>query len=143
MNKSELASSLRMAIAILYKGLRKELTDSSGYSMTELQTVGLLFVTDKMLPTELARETRITTQSMSQILTKLEAEGVIVKTPSQTDKRKVYISITEFGREMIKRTQYERDQWLIQSFDSTLNKEDLELLEKALPVLHKLTTTNK
>jgi DNA-binding MarR family transcriptional regulator len=142
MDKSEIASSLRLAISMLHKGLRKELTDSTGYSMTELETIGHLFKTEKMLPTELARETRITTQSMSQILSKLESQGVIVKTPAQTDKRKVYISITEFGTELIKRTQYERDLWLIEGFEQSLDKKELELLEKALPILYKLTKTN-
>lgn len=139
MNTIELASSLRLAISILSKGLRKQIYEINTYSMTELDTLSYLFRNPKLLPTELAALTHITTQSMSQILNKMEKLGIIKKTPSKEDKRKVYISLTSTGKKIILKTRYERDEWLKSTIEKTLSEEEKDLLVKVLPVLNKLT----
>ena len=106
--------------------------------MTEIDTIRHLYHSTSLLPSELAALTRIKTQSMSQILNKIEKHGVIVRTPSETDKRKVCISLSPFGQEMVKKIKYDKDEWLQAAIEKTLTEEEKELLEKALPVLHKL-----
>jgi DNA-binding MarR family transcriptional regulator len=138
MDGTELSSSLRGVIAALHKGLRKQTSAASAYSMTELETIGHLFRNPTLLPTELAGLTRITTQSMSQILTKIEAQGLIKRTPSKEDKRKVLISLTPLGKKMVQKTQYEKDAWLKGVIETALTDKERELLAKALPVLNKL-----
>lgn len=112
------------------------------YSMTELHTVGLLNRNAFLLPSELATLTRIKTQSMSQILKKMEERGVILRTPSTDDKRKVFISLTPSGKKMVDRTRYERDEWLKETIDCTLTGSEKILLANALPVLKKLANIN-
>ncbi|MBB3187523.1 MarR family winged helix-turn-helix transcriptional regulator [Microbacter margulisiae] len=138
MDPSSLSSSLRVVISALHKGLRKQMYSVDAYSMTEIDTIRHLLRNEMLLPSELAALTRVKTQSMSQILKKLEDQGVIVRTPSQSDKRKVYISITPFGREMVNQTKYDREEWLKGVITQSLTEEERALLEKALPVLHKL-----
>lgn len=138
MNTKELSTSLRTVISSLHKGLRKQLYSTNAYSMTEIDTIRHLYHSTSLLPSELAALTRIKTQSMSQILNKIEKQGVIVRTPSETDKRKVYISLSPFGQEMVKKIKYDKDEWLQTAIEKTLTAEEKELLEKALPVLHKL-----
>jgi DNA-binding MarR family transcriptional regulator len=75
---------------------------------------------------------------MSQILNKIEKLGLILRTPSETDKRKVYISLSAFGMEMVKKIKYDREEWLKSVIEKKLTPEDMELLAKALPALHKL-----
>ncbi len=75
---------------------------------------------------------------MSQILKKLEEETIIKRTPSKDDKRKVYISLTSFGKKMVEKTRYERDEWLKDAIEKTLSYKERELLTKALPILNKL-----
>lgn len=106
--------------------------------MTEIETIAHLFRNPALLPTELAALTRVKTQSMSQILKKLEKEVIIKRTPSKEDKRKVYISLTAAGKKMIEKTKYERDEWLKEVMEKTLTAKEKELLQKALPVLNKL-----
>jgi DNA-binding MarR family transcriptional regulator len=141
MDATELSSSLRSVISALHKGLRKQVSVVNTYSMTEMETIGHLFRSTSLLPTELAALTRITTQSMSQILTKLENQEVIKRTPSKDDKRKVYISLTPFGKKMVQKTQYERDEWLKSIIEKSLTDKEKEILIKALPVLNKLSET--
>lgn len=143
MDLMELSSSLRVAISSLHKGLRRQMNAVNVYSMTEIETIGLLSRHPSMLPTELAFLTKVKTQSMSQILKKLEEQNIIQRTPSENDKRKVYISLTSFGRKMVEKTQYDRDEWLKGNIERLLTKKEIELLEKMLPLLNKLIETNK
>ena len=138
MNSTELSSSLRSVISALHKGLRKQTSAVNTYSMTEMETIGHLCRNPVLLPTELAALTRITTQSMSQILSKMENQKVIKRTPSKEDKRKVYISLTSFGKKMVEKTLYEKDEWLKGIIEQSLTDKERELLSKILPVLNKL-----
>ena len=138
MEKTELASSLRLAVSALHKGLRKQTQAASTYSMTEIETIGHLMANGTLLPTTLASLTKITTQSMSQILKKMEKEGIVKRTPSKDDKRKVYISLTAAGKNKVEKTRYEKDEWLKTIIDTVLSAKEKKLLIKSLPVLNKL-----
>ena len=138
MNTTELSTSLRTVISGLHKGLGKQLYSTNAYSMTEIDTIRHLYHSTSLLPSELAVLTKIKTQSMSQILNKIEKLGLILRTPSETDKRKVYISLSAFGMEMVKKIKYDREEWLKSVIEKKLTPEDMELLAKALPALHKL-----
>jgi DNA-binding MarR family transcriptional regulator len=138
MPDTDFTSSLRTAVSSLHKLLRRQLADASSYSMTELETIGLIIKSGKILPTELAAKTKITTQSMSQILKKMDEQGIIKKTPSREDKRKVYISLTSSGKKMVEKIRYERDEWLRSVIEKMLSAREKEILAKALPVLNKL-----
>lgn len=138
MNTANLSSSLRSVISALHKGLRKQASSANNYSMTEAETIGHLFRRSPLLPTELAALTKVKTQSMSQILKKLEEHGIIKRSPSKDDKRKVYISLTAFGKKMVAKTKYEKDEWLKAIIEKSLTGKEKEILAKALPVLNKL-----
>ena len=138
MNTIELSSSLRTVVAALHKELRKQISLVCTYSMTELETVSLLIRHTSLLPSELAALTRVKTQSMSQILKKLEKDGVIQKTACKEDGRKTYISLTSFGKKMVEKTKDDKDQWLKKSIEKSLTNEEIELLKSALPLLNKL-----
>jgi DNA-binding MarR family transcriptional regulator len=138
MNTTELSSSLRSVISALHKGLRKQIYSVDKYSMTEIETIGHLYRCTSLLPSELASLTRIKTQSMSQILNKMEEQGIIVRTPSEDDKRKVYISLSPSGKKMVEQTRYDRDEWLKSLIEKSLTDKETEQLKKALPVLNKL-----
>jgi DNA-binding MarR family transcriptional regulator len=143
MEIKELASSLRAAISALHKGLRKQTNLANAFSMTEIETIAHLNRNRQLLPTALAKLTRVKTQSMSQILKKLENLGIIKRTASKEDKRNVYISITAAGKKEVEKNRYERDEWLKNAIESNLNEKEKTLLEKVLPVLNKLTSNNK
>lgn len=143
MNSTELSTSLRSIVSALHKGLRKQMASATTYSMTELETIGLLNRNKSLLPSELAVLTRIKTQSMSQILKKLEEQNFIERSPSSKDKRKVYISLTPYGKKMVEKTRYDRDEWLKDAIDKLLTKSEKESIVTALPALQKLTVINK
>lgn len=138
METIELSSALRSAISILHKRLRKQMYSMQTHSITELETMGYLYRQGSLLPSELASLTKVTTQSMSQILNKMEAHQLIERTPSKDDKRKTYISLTILGKQKVEQTRYERDEWLASAISATCTKQEQELLMKALVPLKKL-----
>lgn len=142
MQIKELASSLRTVISLLHKSLRKQMYSVNTLSLTEMETIGHLIRNTNLLPSELANLTRVKTQSMSQIIKKLEGLEIITRTPSTEDGRKVYISLTEYGKQAIEKTRFDRDEWLTEAITQHLTKEEKELLEKAIPVLNKIVPIN-
>ncbi len=141
MHIESITSALRQSVSSLHKMLRRQTAEVAAYSMTELETIGLLARNNSMLPTELATRTRITTQSMSQILKKMEEQGIIERTPSEEDKRKVYISLTKEGKKLVAHVQYSKDIYLEELIERILTTKEKEILAKAIPVLTKLATT--
>jgi len=138
MNLKNLSSTLRIAVSGLHKTLRRQNYPSQMYSMTEMETIGHLTRNDKLLPSELASLTRVKTQSMSQIIKKMEDLGVALRTPSTEDKRKVYISLTESGRKIVEKIIDERDKWLMSAIQEKLTADEQKQLVSLIPLLNKL-----
>jgi DNA-binding MarR family transcriptional regulator len=138
MELSELSTSLRSVIASLHKGLRKQTYSVHSYSMTEMETIGLLMRNPSLLPSELAAMTRVKTQSMSQILKRLEVHGVIKRTPSRVDGRKTEVTLTVNGKKMVEKFRYDRDEWLKSCISRSLDAREISQLEKVLPILTKM-----
>jgi DNA-binding MarR family transcriptional regulator len=134
----QLSSDLRTVVTRLIKKLRKESVTGQQLSLTERSTLSLLSQYGSLLPSELASMEKITNQSMSQILAHLLERGFIIRTNSETDKRKVMISLTESGERTMQRVRSERDEWLAKAIAVTCNTEDQELLKKALKPLTKI-----
>lgn len=139
MNKDlQLASDLRNAITRLIKKLRKESPTGQQLSLTERSTMSLLNQHKALLPSELATMEMITNQSMSQVLNHLLELGYIVRQPSETDKRKVNISLSAKGETTLLQFRHERDEWLANAIAAACTSEEQLLLKQAIIPLTKL-----
>ena len=58
-----------------------------------------LCVHDGMTQVELARAAGLTSPTVSAALNRMEADGLVKRVPDEKDRRKVYVFITEKGRE--------------------------------------------
>jgi DNA-binding MarR family transcriptional regulator len=134
----QFVSDLRTVVTRLIKKLRKESVTAQQLSLTERSAMGLLLQHGGLLPSELASMEKITNQSMSQILVHLFEMGLIIRTNSETDKRKVMISLTEPGKQLILRVHNERDEWLAKAIGQTCTAEEQELLKQAILPLTRL-----
>jgi DNA-binding MarR family transcriptional regulator len=133
-----LASELRTVVTRLIKKLRKQSSTASQLSLTERTTIALLDQYGELLPNELAAMEKITTQSMSQILSKLLEMGLIKRRISETDKRKAIITLSDPGRTLLYQVRNERDEWLNKALEATCTAEEKALLKKAIGPLTKL-----
>ena len=134
----QLASDLRTVAVRLVKKLRKESVTGQQLSLTERSSMSLLQQHDKLLPSELAAMEKITNQSMSQVLNHLLELGDISRRASETDGRKVFISLTPQGVQTLSQVRAERDEWLLRAMTETCSAEDVLILKQALGPLTKL-----
>lgn len=133
-----LAAELRTIVSRLVKKLRSHSQTHSALSLTERSVVKLLAQHQQLLPSELAAQEKVTTQSMSQILNHLSELGYITRQLSATDRRKVFISLSEAGQAVIPTVRQETDEWLHQALQATCTAEELATLHLALPILAKM-----
>jgi DNA-binding MarR family transcriptional regulator len=133
-----IASSFRHIISGLSKRLRKTVSSADNLSLSEFSTLSYLYYEQSLSATELAKLIMVKLQSMSELLIRLQSLGIVEKTPSDTDKRKSIISLTEKGRQIVEQTRYERDEWLTQAIDGTLSASEKKILQDALAVMTKV-----
>lgn len=133
----QLASALRPVLTRLVRKMRKLSPINTVLSQTE-RSVLVLLENQKYLSAELAVIEKITPQSMGQVLNHLDTLKLIEKSVSESDKRKIYISISSIGLEMIKQVRHEREEWLATAIDNACTDQDKKALNNAIAALSKL-----
>lgn len=136
-DKELLAAELRTSITRLVKKLRKKSEIGQQLSLTQRSTLAMLYQ-NEMLPSELASQEKITNQSMSQVLNYLEELGLISRKRSETDKRKVLVTLSEKGVALLLQMREERNHWLSRAITETCGLPEQEILWKAIGPLIKL-----
>ena len=139
MDVLELASSLTATVSSLHKRLRKQMPSTQSLSITETTTLSYLYRHGNLFPSELAELTKIKTQSMSQVLNRLAELLLIQRVPSQHDKRKVTISLTREGKDVVEQSRYERADWLAHAIEASLSKDEVSVLIQSIDILNKLS----
>jgi DNA-binding MarR family transcriptional regulator len=134
----QLATDLRTVISRLIKKLRTKNTTGEKLSLTERSVLSLLDEHKEMLPGELATAEKITSQSMSAILNHLSELGYIKRKSSATDKRKVLVSLTKEGQNILYKRRHERDEWLSHAIQETFTQREQEMLRKMIEPLSRL-----
>ena len=134
----QFVSDLRTTVSKLIKKIRKESPAAQKLSITERSVMASLYQHRALLPSELSAMELITNQSMSQVLNRLSDFGYIIRIPSETDKRKVNISLSPQGEAALLQFRHERDEWLLKAVKATCTDDEQALLKKALAPLMKL-----
>jgi DNA-binding MarR family transcriptional regulator len=108
------------------------------FSITELTVMSFLIQHEALYPSQLADLVKVKTQSMSQVLNRLEERRLISRRASKDDKRKVSIALTASGKKIVDKTRYQRDEWLTQAIEDHLSDKEKKILAEAVNILHKL-----
>lgn len=130
------APDLRIAVMRLARRLRTE-RSSDAMTPSQMAVLATLLREGPMTPGDLAGVERVQPPSMTRILHSLTRAGLVERTPHPTDGRQVLYAVTQTARAMVERDRRRRDQWLSQRL-SELTPEDLETVERAIPVLNRL-----
>lgn len=136
-NSHDIATELRSVLTRLVRKMRKLSPVDTPLSQTE-RAVLVSLENQSLLAAELAVIEKITPQSMGQVITHLNELGLIEKKPSDTDKRKIYLSISALGREMIQQVRHERNEWLSKAITEVCSEQEQEILKAAIGPLAKL-----
>ncbi len=87
---------------------------------------------------ELARQEQISPQSMGATLGALEARGLAERRPDPDDGRRIVISITETGRQVLGDRRDQRTQRIAKALSAGFTEAELQQLRTAVPLLERL-----
>jgi DNA-binding MarR family transcriptional regulator len=86
---------------------------------------------------ELAARERVTPPAMSNHVDRLERDGLVSRTPSESDRRRVGLTLTDEGQRVLRRVRSRRTAWLATRLRG-LSPEELEAVEAAVEPLSRL-----
>ena len=134
---SRTAGELRALLGRLSRRLRQ--TSVVGeLTLPQASVLSLLEREGPATPGALATKERITPQSMGTILVSLEELGLVSRTPDPTDGRRLVISLTEAGRQVILGARRQKEERLAQALATNFTNEEQQMLRAALPLLERL-----
>jgi len=133
----QIAATLRLSVGLLLRRLRQvpttdELTLSESAALARLDRGG------PATAAALARLEQISPQSMGATLSSLESRALVRRAPDPDDGRRVILSITEPGLELLRERRNARTERLAEALSSGFTRSELEQLMAVAPLLERL-----
>jgi DNA-binding MarR family transcriptional regulator len=75
-------------------------------------------------PTRIATELGLQSSNLAQVLGELDRRGLIQRIPDHADRRKVRLSLTQAGLDLVRESRGRRDQWLSDAMKACLSAEE-------------------
>jgi DNA-binding MarR family transcriptional regulator len=134
-SRSELAVRLRLAITRTSRRLRQE----AGSTLSPSQSSALASIDrhGPLTPSELADRERIQRPTVTRLLVRLEAAGLIARAADPTDGRSSLITVTPAGRDLLRELRLRKDAFLARRLGE-LDAEERATLGRAATILERL-----
>ena len=133
----EVAAALRVSTGLLLRRLR-QVPHEDELSLSETSALARLDRGGPTTAAALAKLEQISAQSMGATLGALEARGLIERTPDRDDRRRLVISISDAGREILRSRRDARTEALAQALSSGFTPTELRRLAEVAPLLERL-----
>jgi DNA-binding MarR family transcriptional regulator len=133
----DIAAALRVSVGMLLRRLRQVRPDDE-LSLPESSALARLDRIGPATPGALAKVEQISPQSMGATLGALEARGLIDRRPDPADGRRVVLSVTEAGLELLRNKRGARTEQLAQALSAGFTPAELRELAAAAPLLERL-----
>ena len=91
---------------------------------------------------ELAARERVSPPALSNHVDRLERDGLVSRTPSASDRRRVGLTLTDEGQRVLRRVRSRRTAWLATRLRG-LSSDELEAVEAAIEPLSRLLHENE
>ncbi|MCU9534236.1 MarR family winged helix-turn-helix transcriptional regulator [Streptococcus sp. CSL10205-OR2] len=108
----------------------------SDVSLKEMHTIEIIGKSNRVTPSDIARELLLTLGTVTTSLNKLEAKGYIERTRSQLDRRVVYLTLTKKGR-LLDRLHQKFHKSMVTHIVAGMDAQDVDVLTRGLGSLHK------
>jgi DNA-binding MarR family transcriptional regulator len=133
----DVAMALRESIGMLVRRMRQHPPDG-GLTLPENAAMVRLNRGGPTTSSALAKLEQISPQSMGATLAALEARGLVARHPDPEDGRRVVLSITEVGQQMLQDKRNARTQRMAQALSAGFTPEEIRQLSAAAPLLERL-----
>ncbi len=131
------AATLRLSIGLLLRRLRQVPTTDE-LSLSESAALARLDRGGPATSAALARAEQISPQSMGATLASLESRGLIGRAADPDDGRRVILSISESGLQVLRDRRNARTERLAEALSSGFTRKELEQLMAVAPLLERL-----
>jgi DNA-binding MarR family transcriptional regulator len=137
LDTGEVAAALRLSIGLLLRRMRQapvgdELTLPESAALARLDRGG------PATSAALARLEQISPQSMGATLAALEARGLVDRAPDPDDGRRMILSVSEAGMQLLRDRRNARTELLARALSTGFTRAELEQLGAAAPLLERL-----
>ncbi|HEY6486037.1 MAG TPA: MarR family transcriptional regulator [Candidatus Cybelea sp.] len=134
--RTALAESLYLALAVLVRRLRQ--TRDDALSVPEISALLRLEASTPTTLTVLAKEERISAQSLGATFAALESRSLVARRADPQDGRQSVVSITEAGRSTLRGRRSGRAAQLAKALAGNFDAAELQTLRDAAPLLERL-----
>ena len=131
-----IADRLRPILLKLSRELRREAREA-GVSPEQVAVLVAIKYSPAIGVRDLAAQERVSPPAMSNIVDRLERDGLVLRTPSLQDKRRVGLTLSPEGDRLLRRVRSRRTAWLSTRLHG-LTDEELQAVEAALEPLRKV-----
>jgi DNA-binding MarR family transcriptional regulator len=136
--ESGLSAALRISVMRLSRRMRQE-RDDVGLSATHIAALATLERHGPLPLGELAALEKVAPPSMTRVVARLAESGLVDRERHTGDRRQVFITITEQGRQLLAADRRRRDEWLSARL-SELPDADRKALDAVIGVLDRLAS---
>jgi len=133
----QVAEALRVGLSLLLRRL-KQLQVVGELTLPQTSALILLDRGGPATSAELAKLEQISPQSMGTTLAALETEGLIERSPDPADGRRVVLSVSEAGREVLRTRRNARTEALARALSEGFSDAELEQLMAVGPLFERL-----
>ena len=134
-DRTELAARLRLAITRTARRMRQrssgDLSPSMGAALASIERHGPL------TPAELADHERFQRPTATRVVAKLEARGLVARTPHPADRRSCLVAVSADGQAMLQDTRRRRTTYLAGRL-AAVSDADIATLDRAAEILEQL-----
>lgn len=127
------AERLRPVLLRLSRELRRE-ARQAGISPEQVSLLVAIKYAPGIGVRELAHRERVSAPAMSNRVDRLENDGLVSRTPSADDRRRVGLKLTDEGQRVLRRVRSRRTAWLVTRLNQ-LSPGELSALDAALEPL--------
>lgn len=124
-----MADRLRPVLLRLARELRRE-ARAEGVSPGQVSLLVAIKYTPGLGVKELAERERVSAPAMSRQVDRLVKAGLVARAESESDRRRVGLTLTEHGRRVLRNVRSRRTVWLAQRL-RTLSRTELAAVEAA------------
>jgi DNA-binding MarR family transcriptional regulator len=132
---AEVAHRLRLATARLARLLRQQA--GTGLSPSQHSVLTSIDVNGSLTLGALAAIEQVAPPTITKIVSKLEDDGLVVRTVDSRDRRVARVSVSEVGHARLEQSRSRRDAWLTQRL-AGLSPDEVARVTEALDVLERL-----
>ena len=133
----DIAAALRVSIGLLLRRLRQVRPDDE-ITVPESSALARLDRTGPATPGALAKVEQISPQSMGATIASLEARGLVERHADPADGRRVVLSVTGAGLELLRNKRGARTEQMAQALSAGFTAAELRQLAAAAPLLERL-----